>query len=145
MSIKALFADSAVTVRHDFPLEIQEGEMITVRGTDRPVESIAVVDAPGGAPPTISKDTIVPHEVGRYHFRVIDSTTRHDLHCVAFEPELLTFIGKHCQSVGHGGADLDAAKIRSIVRALCAAPWFDGTVACVTTGEPARSLRQFGA
>lgn len=132
--MRAYFPDgSAVECRRDLVLELLPAERLELR--DRPAH-IDVVECPDGDAPDLVNG-IVLNAIGRYWLRV-DNT---DLHLVCFEQTVLVRISEHTRPIGHGAVDP-----RGVVRNLCnSAPWFDGTLACLMTGDPARSLAKFGA
>jgi hypothetical protein len=140
--MRAIFNNAVIETRPSLTLELLPGERMGLRPAP---DLLAVRAAPGEQAWTILEDGLVLHEIGRYRFLVEHPDgSRNDLHLVCFEPELLSHIERHCRSLGHGGGDVDARKVRSVVRSLCTEPWFTGRVADVTDGNPARSLSHFG-
>jgi hypothetical protein len=139
----ALIDNKPVECRGDLTLELLEDEPLELRPEPDTVE---VVDAPGGVPATIVSSTITLHETGRYHLRVTRSGVRQDLRLVCFEASLLAHIEQQCRCLGHGGAVVDAPKVRSVVRSLAQTDWFTGRVSDVTSGNPTRdALANHGA
>jgi hypothetical protein len=85
---------------------------------------------------------------GRYRFRVVNAFGMQDLHVLCVANEVFDFVRSQVRTLGHGdssGMPPSDAKVRSVVKSLVNnAPWFDGEVASLTTGEPSRGLNQFG-
>jgi hypothetical protein len=138
----ALIDNKPVECRGDLTLELLEGEPLELRPEPG---SIEIVDAPSGMAASIGNGTITLHEIGRYHLRVTRGAVRQDLHLVCFEASLLAHIERQCRSLGHGGAVVDAPKVRSVVRSLAQTDWFTGRIADLTTGDPSRSIAHHGA
>jgi hypothetical protein len=138
----ALIGTEVTECRGDLTLELLPSEPIELRPTP---DTIEIADAPGGVPASIEGGAITLHEIGRYQLRVTRGGVRQDLMLVCFEPALLTHIQQQCRSLGHGGAEVDARKVRSVVRSLAQSSWFAGRIADVTTGDPSRSISLHGA
>jgi hypothetical protein len=129
---------NGVEIRHDLVLGCLPGGKLWL---DPEPDSLTLRDGPGGEPPTLyGESSITLHEVGRYRFTLERHGRRVDLNLVCIEPGLLDWVTRARRpAAGNGGEQADPAMI---IRSLCACEWFDGTVACVTTGEPSRSLSQ---
>jgi hypothetical protein len=141
--VVALIGTEVIECRSDLTLELLEDEPLELRPEPDTVEIVA---APDGVPASIESSTITLHETGRYHLRIKQGAVRQDLHLVCFEPELLAHIERQCRSLGHGGAVVDAPKVRSVVRSLAQTDWFTGRIADITSGNPGRdSLANYGA
>jgi hypothetical protein len=108
--------------------------------------AIEFIDGPGGIPPAVEPTGSRLYEIGRYDFRLTDAEgTRSDLRLVCFELPLLAHIERQCRSLGYGGDAVDARRVRRVVRALAQTDWFTGRISDVTTDDPTRALRHFGA
>lgn len=123
---------TAVEWRRDLTLELLPGERIELPEWRAAVD---MIEGPEGVAPDLANGVVL-HEVGRYWLRA----GRDDLNVVCVDPAVIDRINQHARPVGHG-----AVSPRGVVRNLCnCAAWFDGTLSCLMTGEPSRSLAQFG-
>jgi hypothetical protein len=141
--MKAALNGETVTLRHDLTLELFIDELISIAGATE----IDFVDGPGGTAPTIEGSSgIRLYEIGRYHFCPTDTQGRRSgLRLVCFELPLLAHVERQCRSLGHGGEDVDAPRVRRVIRSLCQTDWFTGRLADVTDGNPTRALSHLGA
>jgi hypothetical protein len=144
METKIYFDNTNLAIRHDLAIELRVDELAELR----PATAIELVDAPGGAAPAIEGSTLRCYEPGRYRFRVVNAFGMQDLHVLCVASEVFDFVRSQVRTLGHGdssGMPPSDAKVRSVVKSLVNnAPWFDGEVASLTTGEPSRGLNQFG-
>lgn len=123
--MQAFLNHQAVEIRHDFILELEPEEELRLHPVP---DAVTLRNAPGGIPPTIGEDgTVTLHEVGRHHLIVEHNGERQDLHLLCFEPALLDWVANATRpATSNGGA---VKPPRLIVRSLCEAPWFNGTIA----------------
>lgn len=144
METKIYYDQSNVNIRHDLVIDLRSDELAELR----PASEIELMDAPGGEAPTVEGSTVRCVTPGRHRFRVINAFGRQDLHVMCVSDDVFEFVRGQVRTAGHGdtgGTPVSDAKIRSVVKSLANnAEWFDGTVASLTTGEPSKSLAQFG-
>jgi hypothetical protein len=141
--VKAFLNNDTITLRHSLTLEMFIDERLSIPTAT----AIEFVDGPVGTAPLIEGSTgIRLYEIGRYWFRVTDAAgTRSDLRLICFELPLLAFVERSCRSLGHGGDEVDARRVRAVVRSLAQTEWFTGRVGDVCDGNPAHTLAAFGA
>jgi hypothetical protein len=146
--MEALFAESAVTVRHDLVIELVVGDVLELRPRPIRIELVTDPSGPATADPTAKAPTdlrISLSEPGRYHFRCHTVSGAEDLHVMCVEPAALAHIAAQVRTVGHGDSTEFiplTGKARGICRALANhSDFFDGTAKSLES----RSLAPYGA